>query len=173
MSEQNYSPPVDKLLTYGECDFGEEWPDYLEFGLTREHIPELIRMAADTELRWADEDIPEGWVPVHAWRAIGQLRAEEAIEPLMNLFHELDDDDWASEELPVVYEMIGPHAVPALAGYLSKASHGTYPRTTAAHSLERIGNAYPEAREQCVSALTRQLERFAQNDPTFNALLIN
>ena len=94
-----YSSPVDKLLTYGDCRDFREWPDYLELGLTQEHIPELIRMGTDEELNWADSDSLEVWAPVHAWRALGQLQAEEAIEPLMNLFHELEDSDWAGEGL--------------------------------------------------------------------------
>jgi HEAT repeat protein len=31
---------------------------------------------------WADQNSMEVWAPVHAWRALGQLRAEEAIKPL-------------------------------------------------------------------------------------------
>ena len=74
-------------------------------GLTSEHIPALIRMATDEELNWANADSLEVWAPVHAWRALGQLHAEEAIEPLMRLFHEHDDSDWVGEELPIVYEI--------------------------------------------------------------------
>ena len=29
-----YSPPVDRLLTYGDCLKMREWPNYLELGLT-------------------------------------------------------------------------------------------------------------------------------------------
>jgi len=119
----DYSPPVDKLLTYGDCRDLRKWPDYLELGLTQEHVPELIRMAIDDDLNWADSDSLEVWAPIHAWRALGQLKAEEAIEPLMELFHELEDSDWVGEELPVVYGMIGPEAIPQLATYLSDTSY--------------------------------------------------
>lgn len=169
-----YAPPVDQLLTYGDCrDSFREWPDYLKLGLTKEHIPELIGMATDEELHWADSERLEVWAPVHAWRALGQLRAEEAIEPLMRLFHELEDSDWVVEELPQVYAMIGPKAIPALRGYLSDSAHEVYPRVTAAQCLERIGNTHPQARAQCIEALTEQLERFTKNDPTLNAFLIS
>jgi len=48
----NYAPPVDQLLTYGEGKISkpENWPNYLESGPGPEHIPDLIRMAADEEL---------------------------------------------------------------------------------------------------------------------------
>jgi len=53
-----YPPPVDKLLTYGkpELSEAEDWPNYLEFGFTPEHIPDLIRMATDKELNKADPE---------------------------------------------------------------------------------------------------------------------
>jgi hypothetical protein len=169
----DYSAQVSTLLMYGDCRDFKKWPDYLELGLTKEHIPELICMATDEKLTWADSDSPEVWAPTHAWRALGQLRTEEAIEPLMSLFHELEDDDWVGEELPEVYGMIGPKAIPALAVYLADTSHNMFPRLRAARSLERIGNQHPETRDECVTVLTRQLERFAENVPEFNGLLIS
>lgn len=75
-----------------------KWPDCLGYGLTEEHIPELIRMATDPELNNADSESSEVWAPLHAWRAFGQLRAEQAIEPLAGLLNM--DDDWVSDELP-------------------------------------------------------------------------
>ena len=168
-----YTDPVAKLLNCGDCHQFKEWPSYMELGLTTQHIPELIRMATDGELNWADSDSLEVWAPVHAWRSLGQLHAEEAIEPLLQLFHELEDSDWVGEELPRVYELIGPKAVPALADYLADDSHEIFPRVTAAHSLERIGNAYPESKEACLLVLKEQLERFRDNDPTLNAFFIS
>jgi len=169
----DYRSPVNKLLTYGDCHNFKGWPNYLDLGLTEEHIPELIRMATDEELNWADSDSLEVWAPIHAWRTLGQLKAEEAIEPLMNLFHELEDNDWAGDELPEVYGMVGPKAIPALAEYLANTSHDIFPRISASHSLECIGNHYPEVRDECISALTNQLERFTENDPLFNGFLIS
>ena len=147
--------------------------DYLELGLTREHIPELIRMARDEELTWAYSDSVEVWAPIHAWRTLGELRAEEAIEPLMPLFHELERSEWVGEELPTVYQMIGPPAVPILDSYLADPSHGTYARITAGHCLEQIGNAYPEAKKSCLQALMERLEHYRLNDPALNAFLIS
>ena len=114
----NYTQPVATLLSYGERRYLKQWPDYLALGFTPEHIPELIRLATDAELHWAHSDSSEVWAPVHAWRALGQLHAEEAIEPLMRLFHELEDSDQVGEELPFIYGMIGASAIPTLAHYL-------------------------------------------------------
>lgn len=77
----SYPPPVDKLLTYGDCRNFRDWPDYLALGFTHEHVDDLIRMGTSEELNWADSDSPEVWAPIHAWRVLGQLKAEAAITP--------------------------------------------------------------------------------------------
>ena len=80
MGIESYAPPVDKLLTYGDAhEHGgkpQAWPEYLELGIGPEHIPDLIRMATDEELRWADSESLEVWAPIHAWRTLGALHAE-------------------------------------------------------------------------------------------------
>lgn len=115
-SNPNYGPPLDQLLTFaaGKSTLPENWPNYLELGFGLEHVPDLIRMAGDEELNWADSESLEVWAPLHAWRILGQLRAEEAIEPLIALRKTLEDSDWAIDELPEVLGMIGPAALPPL-----------------------------------------------------------
>jgi hypothetical protein len=169
----SYSSPVSELLTFGDCRNFRGWPNYLDLGLRSEHVPELVEMATDEELNWADSESLEVWAPVHAWRALGQLRAVPAIEPLLRLFHELEDSDWVTEELPEVYGMIGREAIPALARYLDDAAHGLWPRVTAASSLEQIAAGDPSARGECIAILSRQLQRFTENDPTLNGFLIS
>src|SRR6266487_7140549 len=90
-----YQPPVERLLTYGESEriTPDEWPDYRELGMGPEQIPALIRMATDEELNLAAAESTEVWAPLHAWRALGQLRAVEAVEPLLELFERLEEDD--------------------------------------------------------------------------------
>src|SRR5260370_624667 len=118
----SYPPPVNQLLTYGEVgsQSPDTWPNYLELGLGPEHIPDLIRMAADEKLNEADIDDVASWAPMHAYRALGQLHAQAAIEPLLSLldlFREVND--FAMEELPYVFAMIGPLALPETAEYIA------------------------------------------------------
>jgi len=177
MDTTTYSPPVDKLLTYGEAEpaGSKDWPNYLELGLGPEHIPDLIRLATDTELRWAEmeEDRPEYWAPIHAWRTLGQLHAEAAVEPILSVLDKLVDDEWSMEELPEVFGMIGPPAIPALRAFIADASHEVWTRVCTMDSLEQIGRRHPEAKAECITVLTRQLDLFAENDPTINAFLIS
>jgi hypothetical protein len=78
----DYAGPVQRLLTIGETRsyHPAEWPDYtVEFGLGREHIAELSRLAVTG---CGDPDSREVWAPLHAWRALGQLQAEASVARL-------------------------------------------------------------------------------------------
>ncbi len=175
MSELSYSSPVSVLLTLGEGRRQSEWPDYSAYGLTEDHIPDLIRMVTDEQLHMADAESGEPWAPLHAWRALGQLRAESAIEPLVNLLNRIDlkVDDWVQVELPDVLAMIGPAAIPALDRFLADPDNGLWARGAAAGALSKIGVQYAEARDRCVELVTSQLQRFREQDLDLNALLID
>lgn len=179
-----YSDPVARLLTLGdpremhrepEWWGGPNWPNYpVEFGLKPEHVPDLIRMATDQELNQAMSDTSEVWAPIHAWRALGQMKAVDAIQPLLGLFHRVDDenDDWVGEDLPEVMGLIGPAAIQPVAEYLADPNNMLWARVAASGSLEKIGSAYPEARQACIAALIATLEHYAQNDELVNADVI-
>src|SRR6266487_547673 len=173
-NKTSYQPPVDKLLTYGESNLmtPDKWPDYRELGIGPEHIPDLIRMATDVELNEADAESREVWAPTHAWRALGQLRAVEAVEPLLELFDRLEYDDWVHEELPDVFGMIGPAALPVLAEYIADLSHTDSSRISAISSIEKIGKKWPDARGEALAMLEERLERFEENESDVNAFLV-
>jgi hypothetical protein len=175
MSTQPYTPPVGQLLTYGAEDVARaaEWPDYLALGLGPEDIPELIRMATEPALQQEEASDLEFFAALHAMRALGQLKAEAAIEPLLTLFDIAPDNEWMQEDMPRVYGMIGPAAIPALSAFLNDTAHSVYNRAYVANSLAEIARQHPEARSQAVAAITQQLAQFEQNDEELNAFLIN
>jgi HEAT repeat protein len=179
MDINSYAPPVDKLLTYGDAhEHGgdpQDWPEYLELGIGPEHIPDLIRMATDEELRWAEPDTLEVWAPIHAWRTLGALHAEEAIEPLLSLLKDVDenDDDWVLEEMPEVYGRIGPAAIPALTAYMADKTHLTWARVTAIGGLEKIAKMHPESRDECVAVFTEQLKAYEDDDIEVNTFVMD
>jgi len=180
MSTTTYTSPVDKLLSLGkpESNLPEKWPNYLELGLGPEHIPELIHMATDLELRGpesqekSEEEDPDFWAPLHAIRALGQLQAGIAAEPLVNLLAGLKDDEWMLEELPAVFGMIGPVAIPALTAYLADSSNDIYLRAYASNGLLEIADRYPQHREESIATISRQLEAYEENEHEFNAFII-
>ncbi len=167
-----YTGPVARLLELGEPDFGPEWMDYREYGLSEADIPELIRLATDKELNYEDEELPESWAPEHAWRALGQLRAVQAINPLINLFQPLEENDWLVDDMPRVFALIGPEALPALAVYLVYPYRSYSPRVTAAGCIAEIGKTHPEARESAAQILMDQLTKYRENDLTLNGFLV-
>jgi Protein of unknown function (DUF1186) len=173
----DYPPPVDQLITLGNPGAARQWRDYLHLGLGPEHIPDLIRMATDPALNKADSESPTVWAPLHAWRALGQLRAAEAVTPLLALLQRQDEDDqfndWVQGDLPKVFGMIGPAAVPVLAAFLADDSHGTYARAAAADGLQEIARAHPETRDACVASISSVLEMATANDPTLNGFLLS
>jgi hypothetical protein len=175
-----YTPPVDQLLKLGRPE--EPWQDYLRLGITRDNLPELLRLLADDELRFAEappdlpEDgfLPEWYAQIHAWRALAQLKAEEAIPVILNIFHQIDDqdDDWLGEDAKLIFEQIGPAAIPSLSEYLFNAQNGTYARTSASGSLQKIASRYPETRAACVSAIARAVANYSEQDEGLNAFMI-
>jgi hypothetical protein len=172
MVPETYPPPVDKLLAYADCSKLKELPNYLtEFGFGKEHIPDLIRLATDKNLDETNFDSLEIWAPVHAWRTLGQLRAKEAIEPLITLFHDTEDD-WTNFDLPKAFGLIGAPAIPALTEYINDDSREDYQRFAATSCFFYIAVKYPNLRKICISILTRQLELYQVNEKEFNAILI-
>lgn len=167
--------PVERLLELGEPRYSRDfvWPEYRALGIGPEHIRALIEIANDIELiQLEDESDPHAWGPIHAWRALGQLQAVEAILPLLRLFHQVRDNDWVIEEMPDVFAMIGPAAFPALAAYLRDTAYPPYSRLIAATSLMQIAQVYPGMRAQAVEALAEQLAGYEQNSPGMNGVLI-
>ena len=150
----------------------DAWPNYLELGLAEEHIPELIRMISDEALNHAGVDSSEVWAPLHAWRALGQLKAVEAAEPLVRLYDSLPDDHWLCRELPKVFSLIGPDAIPAIQKYFCDDTVDEFHKLEAPSCLETIALDHPGHRDDCIAVLEGQLSACRTNGNTFNAFLI-
>ena len=176
---KDFSEPVLSLIALGEERArGTDWINYLELGITAEHISELIRIVEEIDSFWPDEDVqdaPESCAPIHAWRALGQLKAEQAIPALMQLIVWNEDDlsDWIMEETPEALGMIGHACIPMLREYLLKPDKSEWASVTMAHSLAEIGKRHPETRDACVDAMRAGLELFAENDESVNGFLID
>jgi len=168
----NYIDPVAKLLTFGESP-SEKWLDYLALGFTQDHVPELIRMATDLALHNDDdEEDYVWWAPIHAWRALAQLKAEGAAQPLVLLFDELWPSDWLAEEFPTVFSMIGCSTVPVLVEFLADNNVDPEHRASIPGCLQQIAEDHPTCRQTCIDALTRQLEKYATNADFLNGFLV-
>jgi hypothetical protein len=172
--KQPYTEPVSRLLALGDVREDKEWRDYRALGLTEQDIPELSRMILDKELFWADSESTEVWSAIHAWRALAQLQATSAIPALIELLGRVDDydDDWTSEELPLVFAHMGQPALEPLAAFLADANQDTWSRIAAGDGLVKLAQRHPELRVEAIAALSRQLAHFAEQEQNFNGLLI-
>lgn len=168
----DYPPPLDRLLSLGMPRADGRWTGYVSrLGLSRAHVPGLVRMATDPALAQADSGSDEVWGPVHAWRALGQLRATEAIDPLLALLRTAADD-WTATDLPAVFERIGPAALPGLAALFTDDGAGDEARTTAASALARLAAAYPVTRDPVVHLLCAALDASPPDSEVLNGHLV-
>lgn len=152
----------------------ESWPDYIEeLGISSEHIPELIRMATDEALNEAEVESIEVWAPVHAWRCLGFLKAEEAIEPLLGLFTGEEFADWTREEIPWVLGMIGESTIKPVSLFLANRKHDMWDRIAAVSAFEYIAVIHPALKETCIKRLASQLADFRYNSEELNAFLVS
>ncbi len=161
------------LFTLGDKGRDDEtWIDYLQYGFDESDVPGLLALVGDARLHQADIDSNEAWVPLHAWRALGQIGSSEAIEPLLKLFDEIVEDDWALSELPLVMSMIGPDAIEPLTRYLRQPGHDEFSRVMAADALKTIALNYPETQERIVRVLTTYLDAPCPDMVALNGLVV-
>ncbi len=160
-------------MTLGETDW-QEWEDYRALGFSHEHIPDLIRMATDPYLIIEAEE-PQFWAPIHAWRALAQLEAKQAIERLVGNFNffEAADSDWLNDDLPRALVKLGADCIPALAMYLIDTRHELISRMSVGETLKDIAVQFPDVREQVKGILLSALELYEKNDEELNGSLLS
>jgi hypothetical protein len=184
MAISDYSEPVAHLLTQGECSDHavQSWVDYQTLGISEDTIPSLIQMATDEDLYLLDSDVPEGWSPIHAWRTLGQLRAEAAVDPLLNQASKyLDHDgwwDWMALEFPRVFALIGESILPNLTAWMRDQTQDSWVRVIALEGIEALAkqdqssDVQHSVRQRCIAIFLEELTQFGENEPEFNAFVI-
>ncbi|MDY3556989.1 hypothetical protein R5W24_006171 [Gemmata sp. JC717] len=171
----DYTPPVSGLLKLGDPGTLQTASDYPALGFDTSHVPQLLRLLTDRELLASGGDTPEVYAQVHAWRALGQLRAAEAVEPLLDLIDAQggdDWDDWVATEVPFVLGQIGPAAVPQLVARLSQHGRQEDALCSLSSALTEVAKRYPEARAEVVGCLMTVLDAAAENSAAFNGFVI-
>ena len=163
---------LSTLFELGEVKHAGEWLNYLEFGFDEQDVSSLLSLVSNKSLHEADVESKEIWVPLHAWRALGQLGSAASVKPLLTLFDWLVEDDWALQELPIVMGMIGETAVEPLAVFMNGIQHDEFSRVMAADGLKEIAERHPECRECVVEALTAYLRSCDKRAATMNGLVV-
>ena len=177
-----YSPGVKSLLALGagrshsSARFTPDhlaWPNYVvTCGLGESDVGQLMAVLSDVDL-----DHGEGklcWARVHAYRALGQLKAGAAGKALVAAFHTAirQKDARARQELPAAMEMMGAGFCEDAIVALEDRSLDSYVHVVMASILAAIGQSTPKLRARCIQALMGALECGPENDPRFNSGLI-
>jgi hypothetical protein len=109
--------PFDELRQTGEILADEIRVRIMSLGAAA--IPPLIALLEDEDA--AAEDSPgQGWPPIHAVDLLADLRAEEAIEPMLVALSGGDMDDILSSRIAVRLPSFGPAALEPTLAELSK-----------------------------------------------------
>jgi hypothetical protein len=162
-----YAEPVRSLLSIGDTELSapSDWLDYVAlYGFTDEHVEALITLATDVALYDAGVSFDEGAGPVHAWRALAQMRAEAAIGPLLAAIEAFEFGGDVDLEMPTVLAMIGPAAIPQIVEYVTDRMNPPTCKGTAMSALVEIANMHPDRRGEVVGILTQLLEPDAPAD---------
>ncbi len=180
MAQTKYSGAVAKLLEIGQVDDLTEvdkWPDYpKEYGLNQADVPELIRLATDDDLyfRITKEEYPEAamWAALHAMRALGQLKATQAIKPLLKFIEW--DDEYSLGTIPLVFGLIGPAVLPAIRRALREIGEEPFtPIIQFTQAIQMIIQKNPETRDEAIGMLFERLQHYGDYYPDFNGVLIS
>lgn len=174
---------ADQLLSCGDPRKTWKWvdrePDYVRrFDLDHSHVLallDLVRQWFDSE-EWPNDEEDTTWqLPIHAWRALAQLGAEEVIDLMLEMVGPMDTagDDWYLQEFPDAFAMIGPSAFDKAVAYLDEPSQEAFPRIGIAHAMTEIAKRHPDLRDRAVMNLSRWLEDFENNNESYNAFLIS
>jgi len=152
--------PIREL---GEDHSVSAWKDYRAI-LPAEEFDEstLLDLLADDSFA----DAPDGplpWVPLHAWRALGQMGSVAVIEPVLR-FADSDLYPHAYDDFEKLSEQLGESAIDPLIRILEDRTRSETSRTLAAKGLGVVGRpAAGAARQRVVDALMNQIRRNASD----------
>ena len=150
-----------------------EWPDYLHHGFTDEDAPKLIELLLDGAFEDADFDTNEVWVPLYAWRILGQLQNADAADALLEALELFDEDDFmATGEIPVALGMIGRPALTALSDILLDDAAPEHCRTAASDGLKEAVRHHPELRADVLDKYREYLLAPDLDSADLNGMLI-
>jgi HEAT repeat protein len=136
VSAQRRTIPIREL---GQDFSVHDWKDYRSV-LPPEELDEAYLLALLSDESFNDEptESPLPWVPLHAWRALAQLHATSAIEPMVRIASS-PDDSHAYGDFTKFSAEIGESAIAPLQAILADRSRPELQRTVAAKGLGGIG----------------------------------
>jgi len=146
-------------------------PSGLQFDLN--DVDDLLAITLSDEFNTAPGDSDQIWAPLHAWRALGQLKVTKAIEPLINSFDQFNDDDYATDELPEVFSLVGEPAVDPLVAYLYRPVVEEWSVILAVACLGEIVEHHPSVKPLLLDHLKNYMRSPRLDLPSVNAFILS
>ena len=166
---------IQALLALGKPEHNRDWPDYIKlYDLDAGDVPALLGLYRDDGIHSQGEDEEEAtlWAALHAWRALGQLGHEAAIEPLVASFDTLFDDDFALGELSRVMAMLGTSAIEPLQHFWQQPGKNEFAYVMAMDSLYEIASAHPHSRDRVITIYRDYMATPVEAHDCLNGLLM-
>jgi hypothetical protein len=151
-----FSPEVRAIFDAGPVTFGLPWRDYVrEFQLSSRHVSELLRIVITSGGGNEETEVGD-WAAMPARRALGELRASDAIEPLITLSKV---DDAVVIDLPIVAGMVRPSAIPHLVPPLRRTGEEDNTiQLVAVEALALVGKWHQDITEDIASNYASSLK---------------
>jgi hypothetical protein len=172
MSE--YREELEKLFTLGKPEGGnqqESWENYVrEFSLNSDDIPSLIQIVLDNSHEEFEE--PKSWAAIHAWRALAQLKAKEAIPTFIEVLERDVWEDWGWEDLPLILGQFGIDALEPVYQFALKHRGNFEIGLMTISTLEEIAKTDDKLIEPIKSMMMELLSEADKNDEGVNGTII-
>ena len=164
---------AQKLQKIGRPSGGPQWPDYVqEYSLDASDIPELITYITDKTFLDSRPSSRKFWAPVHAWRALGQLQAQAALAPLLQLMPAWLEDDYAIAEIPQVLGMLGAVTIEPAQALLLADDEDETQRIMGMDALVEVAKRHPQEKPRVLAILSRYLDAPDPAATGLNGLLV-
>jgi len=150
LPEARYSGAVAKLFEIG----ADEEIDYQGLGVTRRHVPDLVRLVKDAWFAGVcDEDLFFG--PIHAVQVLIRMGVTEALPDLLAFFDRSDDgaDDWTMDQYPKVLAKIGEMLIEPCRVFMADKQRSMQARGLAGDTLAVLAVDTPNVRGRCVDVI--------------------
>lgn len=177
---------VERLFEAGDPSNLMDWESrdgyYVAAGrISAADVPGLIDIVRKwNDPNWPSDDDPPfdrdeaELLPVTAWRSLADLKADSAVEPLVQILNELDDeyDDWTSDELPHVFGKIGQACIEPLTLVATHEGKQDFIRSIAARGLRCVADYHPDTRDRIVAGLKDMMAGAIDGHLEFNTTLL-
>jgi hypothetical protein len=151
------------IRSLGADDSVDRWRDYRSILPPQEYDESYLLDLVNDTFAAAPADGPLIWVPLHAWRALGQMGSRSVLEPVLRLA-EGDDYPHAYDDFAQLSALIGEPAIDPLIAILRDRSRSELHRTLAAKGLGAIGRGSTgETRRAIVESLMNQMRNQPQD----------